>query len=1030
MKPLKLTMTAFGPYKNTETVDFRELDKTNLFVISGNTGAGKTTIFDGIAFALYGSASGSDREDIKALRSDFADDNTHTAVELEFSLNGRVYRILRQLGHVKKGNKSKTGERYEFFEKIDDKEIPCVDRQIVSEINKKVEAIIGLTQDQFKQIVMLPQGEFRKLLTSDTENKEAILRRLFKTEHYKHLSELLKNKKNTVEQQYNQVRQTLDHYITTIYSVLPEREDSLLTNVLSAEHYHTQQIVAGLEVEADYYLRQIEIDEKAYDAAYRKHDEKQNAFHEAHALNERFDELDVKEKRLKQQKEQVPVFAAKEKQLEAAGRASTIEIYEKQVSDWQKEAAEKKRVLENAEAAKKHADTKLEQATSYYKEAENKKDVREETGKKLDRLTDYLPIVKDIDMQKGELDQLVREGKLTRADLEKIRKEIKTKKEAAEKCQIQIKQLEEAVNQYHDKKQQLLEMRERAKLLQGYIDLSKQKDELEKAVTLKKEHFSKAKEQYQRQEEAWIANQAIVLANHLHDGEACPVCGSIEHPNKATMEKDAFTKEQLETLKKDLDIKDDSYRNTLADLKAKLSQLQEKETEIKKCTIPLESVSSIFEQLVEEGKKLASDVTELDKKRKKLEEQKEIQENIAIEIKQLEPKRDQFEKVYQDLVTSYESKKAVYEERLRNIPDEVKVLTELEKQLKETREMKVKLEKEWEQAQSGLQKAKEEQTSVTANRTHAKTQLNETNKKRQLAENQFHEAMLNAGFESIEVYREAKMSPPDQQILKNEIDQFKQSLSTLTEQVADLKEVLKEKSRIDLTALKQQLDELKQAYELALSTWNRSKDSYQGAIDLKVHIMEAESHVKEHEKRLAAVSELYDVLRGQNDRKISFERYLQIEYLEQIIDAANMRLRELSNGQYYLTRSDRQESHGKQSGLALDVYDAYTGQTRDVKTLSGGEKFNASLALALGMSDVIQSFQGNISIDTMFIDEGFGSLDEESLTKAIDTLVALQQSGRMIGVISHVQELKSMFPAMLEVKKMKEGYSRTRFVMQ
>src|SRR5690625_3281972 len=166
-------MTAFGPYKDTEIIDFRELEDNRLFVISGNTGAGKTTIFDGICFALYGTASGQDRENNAMLRSDFAADDTHTSVELEFELSGKTYRILRQLGHVKRGNKTKTGEKYEFFEIKDDGEIPKVDRQIVSEINKKIEDLIGLTQEQFKQIVMLPQGEFRKFLTSETENKEA-----------------------------------------------------------------------------------------------------------------------------------------------------------------------------------------------------------------------------------------------------------------------------------------------------------------------------------------------------------------------------------------------------------------------------------------------------------------------------------------------------------------------------------------------------------------------------------------------------------------------------------------------------------------------------------------------------------------------------------------------------------------------------------------------------------------------------------------------------------------------------------------
>src|SRR5213595_2629402 len=161
MKPLKITMSAFGPYKDKEVIDFTELKENRLFVISGNTGAGKTTIFDAISFALYGAASGEDRSDTKFMRSDFAEDDVHTSVELEFELHHHLYRIKRQLPHVKKGNKSATGEQYEFFENINGKEVPCVDRQMVSEINKKIESLMGLTKDQFSQIVMLPQGEFR-----------------------------------------------------------------------------------------------------------------------------------------------------------------------------------------------------------------------------------------------------------------------------------------------------------------------------------------------------------------------------------------------------------------------------------------------------------------------------------------------------------------------------------------------------------------------------------------------------------------------------------------------------------------------------------------------------------------------------------------------------------------------------------------------------------------------------------------------------------------------------------------------------
>lgn len=223
---------------------------------------------------------------------------------------------------------------------------------------------------------------------------------------------------------------------------------------------------------------------------------------------------------------------------------------------------------------------------------------------------------------------------------------------------------------------------------------------------------------------------------------------------------------------------------------------------------------------------------------------------------------------------------------------------------------------------------------------------------------------------------------------------------------------------------------LKTSYEQALQALNQSRSIYETVEKFIEQLSLLTKKIKDVEQQFSKIEDLYDIIRGQNHMKLSFERYIQIEYLEQMIQSANERLRDMSNGQFELMRSDRQEVRGRQSGLGLDVYDAYTGQTRDVKTLSGGEKFNAALCLALGMADIIQSFQGAVSIDTMFIDEGFGTLDEESLAKAIDTLIDLQKEGRMIGVISHVEELKAAFPAILEVKKEREGYSSTSFILK
>lgn len=354
----------------------------------------------------------------------------------------------------------------------------------------------------------------------------------------------------------------------------------------------------------------------------------------------------------------------------------------------------------------------------------------------------------------------------------------------------------------------------------------------------------------------------------------------------------------------------------------------------------------------------------------------------------------------------------------------------LNEKIKHIKDKKEQLERSWEEAQKSLQLAKEQFAATAVAVIHRSETAAEAAAKKDKALEQYREALQKSEFESEEAYKLAKMPEAARGELQRSTQQFRQALHTAAQQAKELQEELSGRAKSDLSLLELEIGQLKVEYEAAFGEWNQTKELKAAASGLTVKIIQASGKAAELEKQLNRITDLYDMVRGQNSLKISFERYLQIEYLEQIIQSANERLKNLSNGQFYLMRSDRQEARGKQSGLGLDVYDAYTGQTRDVKTLSGGEKFNASLCLALGMADVIQSFQGNVSIDTMFIDEGFGSLDEESLNKAIDTLIDLQKSGRIIGVISHVQELKAAIPAILEVQKSKEGFSRTKFVIK
>lgn len=1023
-------MTAFGPYKDTEIIDFTKLKEQSIFVISGNTGAGKTTIFDGICFALYGSASGQDRENQTMLRSHFAEDDIHTAVELVFELHQRTYRILRQLGHVKQGNKTKTGERYEFFELENGKEIPCVDRQIVSEIDKKVESLLGLTQAQFKQIVMLPQGEFRKLLTSQTENKEDILRRLFKTDRYQQIGEKLRNRKKRVEEIYQQEERVKASFIQNVQATLPVREGSSFFQVVSQEHYNIQQILQGLEDEVIYYDEKKAQDHEKYEQAYKRHTAKQSEYYQAQALNERFAELTGKKQQLLQLDGQVSAFAQKEKQLEAAERASSIEPYEQQVKELREDEEKKQQAYKQAVQAKKRIEDAYEQTLEMYRQEEEKKGKREQLHQELTRLQDYLPTVKEIDQVKQQIYVLEKQANLAHVQLDDIKKKRKEKTATVEKWHQEIMGKENEVSEYPKKNELLIKKREQWKVLHEFHKYKLRQTTLEQELKQKKALFEQKKAEYLEQEKNWFNQQALVLASHLHDGEACPVCGSLEHPQKATDRGGIVSKEQLEMLKKRLDHDENEYHTLKVEWTANAQQLAERQSDIKSLELSTEEVSVKLDQLKGEGKLLNEEVEKLKADQELLIKWKGKLREQQQELKQLDEKRDECEQHYQEKRLKAENTKALYTERIRTIPKELRVLGQLEAQIEKTNKEKITLDNAWEQVQQELQKIQEQKTKATTNLEYAEKQRVETKAKREKMEVILQSLLEKSGFASEETYRAAKMLEEARIALKNEIQQFKQTRSLLQEQVKELEVSLKDKEEADLQQLEQHLQELKQAYETALNQWEQSKNFFTEATQLLDKITEAEKRVRESERQLAVLSDLYDVIRGQNQHKVSFERYLQIEYLEQIIEAANLRLKKLSNGQYDLIRSDRQETHGRQSGLALDIYDAYTGQTRDVKTLSGGEKFNASLCLALGMSDVIQSFQGNISIETMFIDEGFGTLDEEALNKAIDTLVDLQQSGRMIGVISHVQELKSIFPAILEVKKTKEGHSQAQFILK
>ncbi len=1027
MKPLKLTMTAFGPYKDTEVIDFTALGSHRLFLVSGNTGAGKTSIFDAICFALYGEASGEDRSEIRMLRSQFALDEVYTAVQFEFELKRRTYRVLRQMSHVKEGNKSATGERYEFVETTGGQETMMVDRYMVRQINERLLDLIGLTKEQFSQIVMLPQGEFRKLLTSDTENKEEILRKIFRTHLFRYVADALNERRRTAQTAWEMARRELELHTANLRLALPEREGSALHALLAQEHYNTLQVLEALAAEIAYYESEKSQRKVRVERLASRHKELVERCHQAAALNEQFDVLARKTGERERLQADIPAHEEKQRQLVLAGKTLPLEVQERHLAAAQTDVGAKRKLTLEAGEAMEQAAAEYRRQEATYREEAGKSDMREQAVRELERLSRLLPTVQELEAGRKNVERLEKEAADAEALLSGASASLLAAQEQRRTLGEQVRRLDETVRTLPAGSEKLEQMRAEASMLRALIDLTRELAAAGGEAKKLRAEYEAAAAEYTAWEARWLEGQAGALAEHLHDGQPCPVCGSDDHPAPASRTAETPDRAALDERRQRKSAAESVYLAA----KARQTHLQQeqlaKAAEAEALGYDKERIDAAYAELVESGKRLKAEVERLKSDQSALDALKKQLEQADGFIDSLLAAKDQAAASHQERRTASLTERAKYEQALAGVPEDVRDLSMLQRRLQEKDNSKRLLEAAWQQAQERHRQAGEKQAAAAAHAKAAEQQLDEAKARLGEAEAEFRSGLALAGFADAAAYEQAKQPEAARDALKREIDGFYAELASVKAQVGELEDDLQGKERVDLAALSEEAAQAETEVEAMRQSLQQAQDCCDKGTEGRDRVLAADDRWRHAEKSFQLVKDLYDIVRGDNRLKISLERYLLVEFLDRILQAANLRLQSISGGQFYLARSDRREKHGKQSGLGLDVFDNYTGQFRDVKSLSGGEKFNASLCLALGMADVIQAYEGGISLETMFIDEGFGSLDEESLGKAIETLVQLQQTGRMIGIISHVQELKQAIPAILEVKKNADGSSHTRF---
>src|SRR5699024_2057017 len=613
------------------------------------------------------------------------------------------------------------------------------------------------------------------------------------------------------------------------------------------------------------------------------------------------------------------------------------------------------------------------------------------------QLEGHLPVVKELAQITEEMNALEskqakekEQAKSQLAEKERLENDLKEKKKW-------LDQQLSAINELPMKEKQRLNLRDLYKLLGRAQKVLQSGAEQKKKVMEAQKRYELKVREVEAVQAKWIQNQAHVLASNLHAGQACPVCGSEDHPQLAQTSDEDLTVELVDQKQAELNEEQAQLSRIQAEYNQLQSLWQELEAELQEYDISHQDVHERLEKVKKDGEQIALDIDKLSKLSEEVKKENENYQHLEKRLTQLEDKIEKDQKENEAAQLALVRLESRFETLVKNIPEDMRVLNALEKALEDKRRHLQAAELAWEKVQKEKSDIEGLVTTLKANVASYKEQVETATQALEEAERAFSEKLKSSQFADFAAYENAKHDEATIQALKSELENYKNQVINFNAMIDTLTKKVEGKAFEAIAPLEEKLNALKDLRDKAQEAYQSLHQFFSQLQTIQSDLAKYRQHVGSLEKEMRLVQTLYNDIRGHNDKRLSLERFLQIDFLEQIMQAANSRFTQLMNGQYYLLRSDRQESHGRQSGLSIDIYDHHTGQTRDVKTLSGGEKFIASLCLALGMSDVIQSYQGSVEINTMFIDEGFGSLDDESLQKAIDALVELQSAGRTIG---------------------------------
>lgn len=877
MRPKRLTLCAWGPYKDKQEIDFTAYEAKGIFLITGATGAGKTTIFDAITYALYGSLSGTERDkERSSVRSDFADAQTPTYVELIMEHGGKEYKILRNPEYMRpkkrKSNNAYTKEK-------DNAVLYYPDGRVLEgtrEVNAALQELLVLDYQQFKKISMIAQGEFAKLLVAQPKEKTRIFREIFGTGVYERFTTELGIRSRKLYGKVMEQRHKLEEDVRLLTvglekSLWEEETKNRLLTLISSENWNYETLEQCLEQMKEQASEEVETQKVAFakvDKAVEKLAARISGEEES---NRRIEQL----RRVSEERESLRALSGeykeKEKLYQLAMNAGFVETAERAMQQTLQQCKENEAELVRVQ----------EEYEAYVVEA-------------------------------GELEPVVQRETKLRGLLE-----------LAKEC---------AGLESDRKHLQQLQSEEATALQKGQVSYLEQE-------TICGQWKSKYEEEEHRRKLAAIGLAAAML----EEGSPCPVCGSTSHPMPAKVSDDVVSEEELKRLKMQYEREEKKLRTIheqLVTVKTRLEgftgQLAEKQ-----CQMDI-----IFARLSEETDSVCREFLELSAEKAVHFLTQKCQRAVAL-AELLQDKKRQIERL-QELIQS----------------------------------------------------------------------LTEKGKDAELA---FADALAQYGFKKVAEYEQARKTKEKREELRTQVEDYRRRVAANKELYQHLKATVKNMEPTDVMVLRGELESLREEKESLLKlqkNWERQLAEVKKTL---LMMRDKRRSMEEATEEYGYVKDLENIATGNNSKKLVFEQYVLAGYFEEILRAANLRFRKMTSGRYEMSRVDEVGDGRVKDNLEIRVMDYYTGKYRSVRTLSGGESFKASLSLALGMSDVIQAMSGGIRVDTLFVDEGFGALDEESLDQACNALMGLVEKNCLIGIISHVPELRERISEQLIIQKTSSG---------